>query len=239
MNMKIVAYVAVLTLCFSTMSMAQKGKSKKTDKMTKETLTLNTEAQRVSYSLGVKIAENLTSQGFDSIDVNALAKAFEAVLKKDSLLINSQEADGIIQAFMQNKQSAASQKNVEAGKKFLEENAKKPGVNTLPSGLQYQVIVEGTGPIPTATDNVTTHYHGTLIDGKVFDSSYDRGQPASFPVNGVIQGWQEALQLMKVGSKWKLYIPANLAYGDRGAGRDIGPGSTLIFDIELISIDKK
>jgi FKBP-type peptidyl-prolyl cis-trans isomerase FklB len=114
---------------------------------------------------------------------------------------------------------------------------KKEGVTTLPSGLQYEVINDGTGPIPTIEDNVTTHYHGTLIDGTVFDSSVDRGEPASFPVGGVIKGWTEALQLMSVGSKWKLYVPYDLAYGERGAGAQIGPYSTLIFEVELISIN--
>ncbi len=123
------------------------------------------------------------------------------------------------------------------GKTFLAENAKKTGVVVLPSGLQYKIVKAGTGAIPKATDTVTTHYTGTLIDGTVFDSSVQRGQPASFPVNGVIKGWQEALQLMPVGSKWQLYIPSDLAYGSRGAGGVIGPNSTLVFDIELISID--
>jgi len=127
-------------------------------------------------------------------------------------------------------------KNQKEGEVFLAENKKKKGVITLPSGLQYQVIKEGTGKIPKATDTVTTHYRGTLIDGTEFDSSYKRGEPASFPVNGVIKGWTEALQLMKVGSKWQLFIPSNLAYGPQGAGQAIGPNATLIFEIELLSI---
>ena len=127
---------------------------------------------------------------------------------------------------------------MDAGKKFLEENKTKEGIVTLASGMQYQVITEGTGDSPTLESKVTTHYHGTLIDGTVFDSSVDRGQPASFPVNGVIPGWTEALQLMKVGSKWKLFIPSELAYGPNSPGGAIGPNATLIFDIELISIDE-
>jgi len=123
------------------------------------------------------------------------------------------------------------------GKTFLAENAKKTGVVVLPSGLQYKIMAAGTGPKPKATDTVTTHYHGTLIDGTVFDSSVQRGQPISFPVNGVIKGWQEALQLMPVGSKWQLFIPSDLAYGSRGAGGAIGPDATLIFEVELIAID--
>jgi FKBP-type peptidyl-prolyl cis-trans isomerase FklB len=127
-------------------------------------------------------------------------------------------------------------KNQKEGEVFLAENKKKKGVVTLPSGLQYHVITAGTGKIPKATDTVTTHYRGTLIDGTEFDSSYKRGEPASFPVNGVIKGWTEALQLMKVGSKWQLFIPSNLAYGPQGAGQVIGPSATLIFEIELLSI---
>ena len=124
-----------------------------------------------------------------------------------------------------------------AGAKFLAENAKKEGVTTLDSGLQYEVLAEGNGPSPKATDQVTTHYHGQLIDGTVFDSSVERGQPATFPVNGVIKGWVEALQLMNVGSKWRLFVPHNLAYGDQAAGPTIKPFSTLIFDVELLSIN--
>jgi FKBP-type peptidyl-prolyl cis-trans isomerase FklB len=132
----------------------------------------------------------------------------------------------------------AGDRNKKEGEKFIADNKKKEGVITTASGLQYKIITKGTGASPKATDTVSVHYKGTLIDGKEFDSSYRRGQPASFPVNGVIKGWTEALQLMKEGSKWQLFIPSELAYGDRGAGRDIGPNSTLIFDVELISIKK-
>ena len=130
-----------------------------------------------------------------------------------------------------------SEEKIDEGRKFLEENSKKEGVITLASGLQYEVITNGSGDKPKLEDNVTTHYHGTLIDGTVFDSSVDRGEPASFPVGGVIKGWTEALQLMSVGSKWKLYVPYDLAYGERGAGPQIGPYSTLIFEVELLSIN--
>jgi FKBP-type peptidyl-prolyl cis-trans isomerase FklB len=152
--------------------------------------------------------------------------------------MTAEVAQAAIQNYFQGVQEKKMAANVEAGKKFLEENSKKPGVVTLPSGLQYQIIKEGTGPKPGPEDKVTTHYHGTLLNGKVFDSSVERGQPVSFAVNGVIPGWTEALQLMSVGSKWKLFIPSNLAYGERGAGGDIGPNETLIFEVELISIDK-
>jgi len=131
------------------------------------------------------------------------------------------------------------EKNKKEGEIFLEANKKKEGVQTLPSGLQYKVLKAGAGKKPTATDTVTVHYRGTLIDGKEFDSSYQRGKPVTFPVNGVIPGWTEALPLMEEGAKWELFIPSNLAYGERGAGRDIGPNATLIFEVELISIEEK
>ena len=151
--------------------------------------------------------------------------------------INNDQALMIIQNYFAKKQSAMSEEKIDEGRIFLEENGKKEGVTTLESGLQYTVITEGTGPKPKLEDNVTTHYHGTLIDGTVFDSSVDRGEPASFPVGGVIKGWTEALQLMSVGSKWKLFVPYDLAYGERGAGPKIGPYSTLIFEVELLSIN--
>ena len=148
------------------------------------------------------------------------------------------QAQIVIQRYMQANAQKKGQTNLEKGKKFMEDNGKKEGVITLPSGLQYQIVKAGNGAKPSSTDKVTVHYHGTLIDGKIFDSSVQRGQPAQFPVNQVIPGWTEALQLMTVGSKWKLWIPANLAYGERSPGGVIGPNETLVFDVELISIDK-
>jgi FKBP-type peptidyl-prolyl cis-trans isomerase FklB len=143
-----------------------------------------------------------------------------------------------ISSYLQQLKADKIAKNREAGLKFLAENKTKPGVVTLPDGLQYLVLKEGTGPKPTINDKVKTHYHGTLIDGTVFDSSVDRGQPISFPVGGVIKGWTEALQLMPVGSKWRLFIPSELAYGDRGAGPKIGPGAALVFEVELLAIEQ-
>ena len=138
---------------------------------------------------------------------------------------------------MAEKEKMKGQENVAKGKAFLEENKKKAGVQTTASGMQYIVMKEGTGAKPGLNDKVTTHYHGTVIDGTVFDSSVERGQPASFPVSGVIPGWTEALQMMPVGSKWKLFLPSELAYGERGAGGKIGPNSVLVFEVELLSID--
>ncbi len=190
----------------------------------------------ISYSLGVLIAQNFKQQGLEEVQSKDVAEGISDVLAGNAKM-DVEEANAIFSEHMQKIQMEKHSGNVEAGKKFLEENAKKDGVITLPSGLQYMVMKEGTGPKPKATDKVTTHYHGTLIDGTVFDSSVDRGQPATFPVNGVIAAWVEALQLMPTGSKWKLFCPSELAYGERGAGQQIGPFATLIFEVELISIN--
>ena len=191
----------------------------------------------LSYSVGILVGNNLAQQGIDQIKVEDLAKGLSDVINGSKLHISMQEANQILSAYVEGQQARLMKESVEVGAKFLEENGKRPGVVTLPSGLQYEVIKEGTGPKPGPKDKVTTHYHGTLIDGTVFDSSYDRGQPATFPVNGVIAGWTEALQLMGVGAKWKLFIPYNLAYGERGAGGSIKPYATLVFDVELLSIN--
>ena len=198
---------------------------------------LNNEIDSVSYSLGVNIGENIKTQ-FPDIDLKNFEAAIKDVLddnKKPS--ISGADAQKTIQEYFTKQQSKASESVVEEGKKFLAENSKKENVVTLESGLQYEVIKTGEGAKPTLNDQVTTHYHGTLIDGTVFDSSVERGEPASFPVSGVIKGWTEALQLMNVGSKWRLFVPYDLAYGERGAGPKIGPFTTLIFEVELISIN--
>ncbi len=193
----------------------------------------------VSYSLGVLLGNNLKNQGLDKLDVDVISEAIKDVFGGKPLKVAVQECGKNLDGYIQAQNAKKFGKNMEEGKAFLDANAKKPGVKVLPSGLQYEVIKEGDGPMPTATDNVLTHYHGTLINGEVFDSSVDRGEPISFPVNGVIKGWTEALQLMKKGSKWKLYIPYNLAYGERGAGGKIGPYATLIFEVELLKINDK
>lgn len=190
----------------------------------------------VSYSLGVLFAQNFKNGENIDIDAAAMAQGFkEALAGKET--IKMEQANQLFSQYMADINKKKFAAVLEKGKKFLEENAKRPNVKTTASGLQYEVLVAGTGPKPSATDKVTTHYHGTLLDGKVFDSSVQRGQPIDFPVNGVIQGWQEALQLMPVGSKWKLYVPYNLAYGERGAGGSIGPYETLIFEVELLKIN--
>jgi len=205
---------------------------------------INSMEDTVSYILGVNFGENFTNQ-FPEFSATIFLNGLKNRLHKtEAPLIDSVTAPKIIQAFFQKKQESArseelkqSEKIKSDGIQFLEQNKNKKGVITTESGLQYKVIKNGKGPKPSLTDEVLAHYHGTLIDGTVFDSSVDRGEPTSFPVNGVIPGWTEALQLMSVGSKWKLYIPYNLAYGERGAGQMIGPYSTLIFEVELLKIN--
>ena len=191
----------------------------------------------LSYSLGILVAKNLQSQGFTKLDANSLAQGLNDVLNGGTLAIGPDQANIIVQNHVTKQKEMTSAESLEKGRKFLEANGKREGVVTLASGLQYEVMKSGTGPMPKASDKVTVHYHGTLIDGTVFDSSVERGKPATFPVNGVIKGWVEALQLMKVGDKWKLFIPADLAYGSRGAGSDIGPNEALIFEVELLGIN--
>ena len=168
-----------------------------------------------------------------------MAAAFTTVSTKEDPLISDDEANSLISDFFQKANKKLAQKNLEEGNAFLEKNKARDGVVTTASGLQYEIITEGKGPKPTADDQVKVNYTGTLIDGTVFDSSAQHGQPATFGVGQVIPGWTEALELMPVGSKWKVYIPANLAYGERGAGNDIGPNATLIFEVELLEIVKK
>lgn len=203
-------------------------------------LTINaqntTEMEKVSYSLGVNVAKSVQAQGLESIDAPAIAKAFKDVFEGNDLDISEEEANLVLQDYFTKLNNKAQEANIGTGMKFLEENAKKEGVVTTASGLQYIVMTKGDGAMPKETDNVTVHYHGTLLDGTVFDSSVERGQPATFPLNGVIKGWTEGVQLMNVGSKFRFFIPSDLAYGERGAGGAIGPNATLIFEVELISI---
>jgi FKBP-type peptidyl-prolyl cis-trans isomerase FklB len=198
---------------------------------------LNDEVDSVSYSLGVNIGENIKSQ-FPDIDLKNFESGIEDVLsEKKQPKIEGQDAQKVIQEYFTKQQAKASEGKIEEGKAFLAENGKRKEVITLESGLQYEIITSAEGPKPTLNDQVTTHYHGTLLDGTVFDSSVERGQPATFPVSGVIKGWTEALQLMSVGAKWRLYVPYDLAYGEKGASAQIGPYTTLIFDVELLKIN--
>ncbi len=206
---------------------------------------LKTSKDSVSYAIGYDIGSNFNKQGIE-IDVEKLSKGISdglldsagtgGIFTQDEL---KQIFTNLQQQMMEKQQAKAensAKKNKEIEDKFLAENSKKTGVVTLPSGLQYKVVKAGTGPSPKATDKVTVHYRGTLINGQEFDSSYKNGEPVTFPLNGVIPGWTEALQLMKVGDKWEVYIPSALGYGNRGAGQMIEPGATLIFEVELLGI---
>jgi FKBP-type peptidyl-prolyl cis-trans isomerase FklB len=201
-----------------------------------------TKKEKVSYSIGVNIGKNMKMQGLD-IDQGFLTQGIKDGLNNSKIAMSDKDMEETMKSFqqemstkMQAKQKIEGDKNKKEGEAFLEANKKKDGVITLPSGLQYKILKEGNGAKPTATQTVKCNYRGTLIDGKEFDSSYKRGEPTEFPVGQVIKGWTEALQLMPVGSKWQLFIPSNLAYGENGGGQMIGPNATLIFDIELISI---
>ena len=217
----IVGFAIVLTSC----------SNNATDK------TPETEMEKVSYSLGVNVATGVKAQGLESLDINAISKAINDVFEGNDLDISEEKSMEVLQAYFGKIQAAAQKKAGKAGATSLAENAGKEGVITTASGLQYEVLTEGGGAKPTAADQVTVHYHGMLTDGTVFDSSVDRGEPAQFGVTQVIKGWTEALQLMSVGDKWKLTIPSNLAYGDKGAGGMIGPNATLVFEVELLGIN--
>ncbi len=197
---------------------------------------------KVSYAIGLDIGTKLKAQSVE-VDTKTLLRGLDdgyaggtPLMTDNDVRVTLMELQKQLMAKQQERAKALGEKNKKDGEAFLAENAKKEGVKTLPSGLQYKVLKEGKGPIPKANDTVETNYRGTLIDGTEFDSSYKRGTPAAFPVNAVIPGWTEALQLMKVGSKWQLFVPSKLAYGERGAGRDIGPNATLIFEVELLGI---
>lgn len=204
---------------------------------------LKDQKQKVSYGIGYNLGQNLMRDNLD-LDPQVLAKGIMDAMTKQKPQMTEDEIRATLLAFQQQlqkdaqaKMQKAAQENVAKGKKFLADNAKKEGIKTTKSGLQYKVVKSGSGKTPKLNDRVTTHYRGTLIDGTEFDSSYKRNQPATFPVNGVIGGWTEALQLMKEGDKWQLFIPSDLAYGERGSGPDIGPNEVLIFDIELLKVN--
>ncbi|AWM32325.1 FKBP-type peptidyl-prolyl cis-trans isomerase [Hymenobacter nivis] len=212
-------------------------------------MTLDTNQQQVSYIIGRDLARNFAQQGLE-LDLDTLAAALKEGMQGLPSQLTPEQMQAAMQQLQEQLGDASGENNDDndldpttmannkaEGEAFLTENAQKAGVTTLPSGLQYEIITEGSGKKPTLKSSVTTHYHGTLPNGTVFDSSYQRGQPATFPVNGVIAGWTEALQLMPEGSKWRLYIPSDLAYGKRGAGRDIGPDAALVFDVELLKVN--
>jgi len=199
---------------------------------------LKTQLDSLSYSIGLSLANFYKQQNLTNINTAIVLRAVNDV-KNNKPLLNEQQAQTCVMNYMQKAQAEKAVGNKKLGQEFLTANAKKPGIVTTASGLQYQIVTQGTGPKPALTDQVRVHYRGTLIDGKVFDSSIDRGQPVELSVNGVIPGWTEALQLMPVGSTWKLFIPSDLAYGDRAAGQSIPAGSVLVFDVQLLDIIKQ
>lgn len=194
------------------------------------------ELENFSYALGMSIAGNLIKSGVNTISPEKFLEGIKDTFSGEMPKILPNEANKILEDFISKASKGQSSENLEKGLEFLAKNSKKEGITELPSGLQYKVIKEGEGDLPVVNDQVKCHYHGTLIDGTVFDSSVERGEPAVFPVNGVIKGWVEALQLMATGSKWRLFVPPELAYGEQGAGGVIGPNSTLVFDVELLEI---
>lgn len=203
------------------------------------TFVLKNNRDSASYALGVRIAQNLKQQSFDKLDPAIIQKGINDVFNNKAIALPDEMLDKCIGVYQQKASSAKASVAKAEGQKFLAENAKRKGVITTKSGLQYEVIKAGTDTVkPKLSNKVKCHYHGTLINGTVFDSSVERGEPISFEVGGVIAGWTEALQLMTVGSKWKLYIPSELAYGDRAAGGKIPAGSTLIFEVEILAIEK-
>lgn len=200
-------------------------------------IVLETEIDNFSYGLGVNIAKNIQAQGIDEINASAFTAAISDVFANNDLKLSDHDANQFVQEFLSKAQSKKFEAVKSEGEAFLAENGKRAEVTTTASGLQYEVLTEGDGAKPSAENTVNVHYHGTLIDGRVFDSSVERGQPISFPLNGVIAGWTEGVQLMSVGSKFKFFIPYNLAYGERGAGGDIQPYSALVFEVELLGIE--
>ena len=216
----------------------KKKKKKKKKNETEQVMDLNKDLDKASYALGLNIGKNLKTQGLDSINLEAIKKGFEDAFYNDSSLISGEDAERFLNSFFKSLSDKKAAALKEEGEAFLVENAKKEGVTQTASGLQYEVIEMGTGAKPIATDQVKVHYEGTLLNGTVFDSSVKRGEPATFGLNQVIPGWTEGLQLMPEGSKFRFFIPSDLAYGERGAGGQIAPYSTLIFEVELISIEK-
>jgi FKBP-type peptidyl-prolyl cis-trans isomerase len=226
--------IAVVVLCVGLMAGTCSSSAEQSNNQVKD---MTDQKDSLSYALGVLMGSSLKGQDMD-LDQATFSAAFSAAVKGEELLMDEETANGFFQEYQQELAGKASAENKKKGEEFLAENSKRSEVTTTASGLQYEVLQDGTGETPIATDQVTVHYTGKLLNGEVFDSSVERGEPATFGLNQVIRGWTEGVQLMKEGAKYRFFIPAELAYGDRGAGPTIGPGSTLIFDVELIKVEK-
>jgi len=231
----------VLMLCISVHAQTKKTTKPATSTKGRPTssATLKTNADSVSYCFGLSLGQYLKSQGIANLNYAMLNKAIDQTVKGQPTLLDMNQANQVMQAVAEAKSKKISAAEKEKGKAFLVKNKARKEVSETPSGLQYEILVKGTGPVPTKADTVTAHYKGALLDGKEFDNSYKRGEPLTIPVAGVIPGWTEALTMMPVGSKWKLYIPSSIGYGDFGAGQDIPGGATLVFEVELLGISNK
>lgn len=234
----------VLTLILLLAGLGACKKAGTAETKTLKTEDLNSQKKKVSYAIGLDIGQNFKTRDMD-IDMELLIQGLRDSQKKEKPLLSSEEIQKVMTQFQQDMMKAEQEKRAIQGQgnkvkeeAFLKENAQKPGVKVTASGLQYVVLRQGTGPQPKESDTVKVHYRGTLLDGTEFDSSYKRNEPAVFPLKGVIKGWTEALQLMKVGSKYQIFLPSSLAYGERGAGQVIGPYATLVFEVELLGIEK-
>jgi FKBP-type peptidyl-prolyl cis-trans isomerase FklB len=234
---KYIFLITLITGCFQLYAQSNKNQAS-SETPGKQTSTLANQTDSLSYSIGIMVASFYKQQGITNINEALVNKAISDKMKGDSTLLSEQQCNQVLMSFIEKSKAEKASVAKKQGAAFLAENKTKPGVVTTASGLQYVVIKQGTGPKPAATDKVKCDYEGRLIDGTVFDSSIKQGKPIEFAVNGVIPGWTEALQLMNTGSKYRLFIPSSLAYGDQQMGPDIKPGSTLIFDVDLIEIVK-
>ncbi|MDB5253072.1 MAG: FKBP-type peptidyl-prolyl cis-trans isomerase [Flaviaesturariibacter sp.] len=236
---RILLPAAILSLGLAASAQTKKPAKAPPKVATASTKPLKSRLDSLSYAFGISLGSYLKGQDISNINYTLLNKAIEQTLKGQPTYMDANTANMCMTQMGAEKQKKKGEAERAAGLKFLSENKKKPGIITTASGLQYEIITKGTGPIPAASDTISAHYRGTLLNGKEFDNSYQRGQPLTIPVSGVIRGWTEALQLMPVGSKWKLYIPSELAYGEYGAGQDIPGGATLVFEVELLGIVNK
>jgi FKBP-type peptidyl-prolyl cis-trans isomerase FklB len=238
---KVFLLPSILMLCVSLQAQTKKTgtPAAKTATSTTAGAGLKTSADSISYAFGISLGQYMKNQGITNLNYALLNKAIDQTIKGQKTLLDVNQANQVMGSLAEAKVKQMSAAEKEKGREFLVKNKARQGVVETPSGLQYEILVKGTGPIPKKEDTVSAHYKGSLLNGKEFDNSYNRGEPLTIPVAGVIPGWTEALQMMPVGSKWKLYIPSSLGYGDYGAGQDIPGGATLVFEVELLGITNK